>query len=541
MAALKSESGFIVEENVRLSRSCLWNLLRGFYEKEGVAAWSEGTIPWRITNNAFIAAAYARVVHAYLGDLADRGPAAGYDPARPVHVLELGAGTGRFGFLFIRTLLSLLGPLRKGAPKVRYVLTDVAEKNMKFWSHHPKLAPLVAAGVLDFAIFDAGVDGSITLRLSGETLSAGTAGNPLVAIANYVFDSLPQDVFRTVGGALLEDRVTLISPREENDPGDVSIIERVDLRYLAVPADNAPYEEAAWNKVLGSSARRNADALVLFPVGTLVCLRTLSRIGGGRMLLLASDVDSGFDGESPGPTGPVPKRYGGSFFLPVDFHGLGDYAASSGGFALHAPARPMNMQTAAFVYGGSKEAFGGTCGSFAREIAEFGPAAYHVLDEALRKSGEQPEFPTALAFLQLSRFEPWMFFRLSGSFLAGCGEAHPTLRIALAEALERTAGNDYPVGDGMDVPFEIGRIFWRMGMAEEALRFYNASLKIHGEHPVTHYNIGLCHHRRGNLDDADASFARCLSMDPEYAPAREWKERVESDLKKEVAPPGGAC
>jgi len=238
MAALKSESGFIVEENVRLSRSCLWNLLRGFYEKEGVAAWSEGTIPWRITNNAFIAAAYARVVHAYLGDLADRGPAAGYDPARPVHVLELGAGTGRFGFLFIRTLLSLLGPLRKGAPKVRYVLTDIAEKNMKFWSHHPKLAPLVAAGVLDFAIFDAGVDGSITLRLSGETLSAGTAGNPLVAIANYVFDSLPQDVFRTVGGALLEDRVTLISPREENDPGDVSIIERVDLRYLTVPADD---------------------------------------------------------------------------------------------------------------------------------------------------------------------------------------------------------------------------------------------------------------------------------------------------------------
>jgi tetratricopeptide (TPR) repeat protein len=76
-------------------------------------------------------------------------------------------------------------------------------------------------------------------------------------------------------------------------------------------------------------------------------------------------------------------------------------------------------------------------------------------------------------------------------------------------------------------------------MAEEALHFYNSSLDLHGEHPVTHYNIGLCHHRRGNLDDAVVSFARCLSMDPEYAPAREWKERVESDLKNEVAPPGG--
>ena len=537
---MKSKSGFIVEENVRLSRSCLWNLLRGFYENEGIAAWSGGTIPWRITNNAFIAAAYARVVHAYLGDLVDRGPAAGYDPARPVHILELGAGAGRFGFLFMRTLLSLLGPLRKGAPKVRYVLTDVAGKNIEFWSNHPKLAPLVAAGVLDFANFDAGVDGSVTLRLSGETLSAGTAGNPLVAVANYVFDSLPQDVFRTVGGTLLEDRVTLISSREENDPGDVSILERVDFRYSTVPADGAPYEEAAWNEILGSSAGRNDDALVRFPVGTLACFRTLSRIGGGRMLLLASDVESGFDAESPGLAGPVPKRYGGSFFLPVDFNGLGLYAAGSGGFALHAPARHVNMRTSAFVYGGSKEAFRGTCGSFAREIAEFGPAEYHVLDEALRKGGEQPELPTALAFLQLSCFEPWTFFRLSGSFLAGCGEALPTLRISLAEALERTAGNDYPVGDGMDVPFEIGRVFWRMGMSEEALRFYISSLDLHGEHPVTHYNIGLCHHRRGNLDEAVASFARCLSMDPEYAPAREWKERVESDLKKEDAPPGGA-
>jgi hypothetical protein len=259
------------------------------------------------------------------------------------------------------------------------------------------------------------------------------------------------------------------------------------------------------------------------------------------MLLLASDVESGFGGESPGIAGPVLKRYGGSFFLPVDFHGLGIYAASSGGFTLQVPARHVNMQTAAFVYGGSKDTFRGTCGSFAREFAEFGPADYHVADEALRKSGDPPELPTALAFLQLSRFEPWTFFRLSGSFRDGCREAPPALRRALAEALERTAGNDYPVGDGMDVPFEIGRVFWRMGMAEEALRFYNVSLKIHGEHPVTHYNIGLCHHSRGCLDEADASFARSLSMDPEYPPAREWKERVVSELKKEVAPPRGAC
>ena len=538
---MKNESKFLFEENVRLSRSRLWGLLRGYYEKEGVAAWSEGTIPWRITNNAFIAASYARVVHAYLGDLAGEGPAGGYDPTRPVHILELGAGTGRFGYLFLRTLHSLAGPSRAAGPKVRYVLTDVAGKNMEFWAQHPKLAPFVAEGVLDFAIFDAAVDNRVTLRLSGETLSAGAAGNPIVAIANYVFDSLPQDVYRARGGELLECLVTLTSSREEDDPGDVSILERVDFRYLDAPMADAPYEESVWNEILRKSAGRKGDGPVLFPVGALACLRTLSRIGGERMLLLASDVESGFDGEPPERSGPVPRRYGGSLFLPVDFHALALYAESSDGFALHAPARHVNMQTAVFVCGGSKETFRGTCGAFAGEIAGFGPADYHVLDEASRKTGDQPELPAALAFLQLSGFEPWTFFRLSGSFRAGCRDAPPPLRRALAEALERTAENDYPVGDGMDVPFEVGRIFWRMGMAEDALRFYNVSLSVHGEHPVTHYNIGLCHHKMGNLDDADASFARSLSMDPEYAPAIDWKERVESDLKKEVAPPRGAC
>jgi hypothetical protein len=529
VTASECETVSVFEEDVRLSQSRLWDLLRRFYKKAGVTAWSEGTIPWRITNNAFIAAAYARVVRAYLEDLADQGPAAGYDPARPVTILELGAGTGRFGFLFLRTLLSLIDTAHADAPKIRYVLTDVAENNMDFWMQHPQLAPLVAAGVLDFAIFDAGADGSVTLRLSGETLSDGTAGNPLVAIANYVFDSLPQDVFRSLGGTLHESRVTIVSPREENDPGDVSIIEKVDFHYRTVPADDAPYEDATWNGILGSCAARNVEAPVLFPVGALACLRTLSRIGGGRMLLLASDVEAGFGDESPIQADPVPKRYGGSFFLPVDFHTLGLYAAGRGGFTLHAPARHANMQTAAFVFGGPSRAFRGTCAAFARVIAEFGPADYHVLDEALRKNGNRPALPEALAFLRLSGFEPWTFHLLSDGIIEGVEKAPLGLQRIALEAMARVAGNDFPVGDGCDVPFEIGRAFWRMGRYVEALAFYRKSLESFGENHVTHYNMGLCHYRMGQRPDAIRCFDRCLEMDGSYVPAKEWKDRAESE------------
>lgn len=163
----------------RLSESPLW--AEGFYERAGIDAWRAGVVPHHVTNNVALATAYARVVVGFLRDT--RGP-------EPLQIVELGAGSGRFAFLFLRAL----DALRPGAA-VRYVMTDVAPSTIAFWRRHPALAPFVRAGRLVFARFDANRD---------RVISRVTPGPRLVVIASYVFSALAQDAFEVTRGRTFE-------------------------------------------------------------------------------------------------------------------------------------------------------------------------------------------------------------------------------------------------------------------------------------------------------------------------------------------------
>lgn len=130
----------------------------------------------------------------------------------------------------------------------KYVITDFSHANFGFWMNHPRLQDLFTLGIIDFAVFDAEADkggiggerpgqpkkdededekeegaaaaapagesdgqangsglepgvglwgsGCLRLELSGEEIRPGDLENPVIVVANYVFDSLKQDAFR---------------------------------------------------------------------------------------------------------------------------------------------------------------------------------------------------------------------------------------------------------------------------------------------------------------------------------------------------------
>src|SRR5436190_14908533 len=135
----------VLEQGSRLSESVLWDLQRAFYERQGLAAWSGGTVPHYVTSNAFIARAYARIVHAFLDDCG--WPEGGGH----AHVVELGAGPGRFAYQFLKSFL----PRCEAGDPFTYVLTDFTERAIEDWRRRPELAPYLEAGLIDFAVFDA--------------------------------------------------------------------------------------------------------------------------------------------------------------------------------------------------------------------------------------------------------------------------------------------------------------------------------------------------------------------------------------------------
>jgi len=166
----------------------------------------------------------------------------GSDGSEPLHIVEVGSGHGRLAFLIARELLASrehwpdIELTRSGRAPFKVVLTDFTDSNADFWQHHECLAPLFAAGVAEWGVFNAEVDKAITLQPSGRVISADTPlANPLVGVANYIFDTLRQDAFRVVEGQLQEGLAAMYSDRSVAAPlRNHIVISRNHLSHTAI-------------------------------------------------------------------------------------------------------------------------------------------------------------------------------------------------------------------------------------------------------------------------------------------------------------------
>ena len=197
----------------RFSESLLWKLMRSFYDRQGALAWARGIVPHFITTNSFNSKAYTRVLQGFLADTAR--PCASespmtqhlkFNPKEKFYIIELGAGSGKFSFLMLKALQDMRH-LDFPLDNMVYVLTDFTQSNVKFWKGHPSLQPFLKTGQLDFAIFDAEKDDEIRLCNSGVVLCPRRpTANPICVIANYLFDTLCQDIFQVYNGGLSQVR-----------------------------------------------------------------------------------------------------------------------------------------------------------------------------------------------------------------------------------------------------------------------------------------------------------------------------------------------
>lgn len=256
------------------------------------------------------------------------------DRSQPVYILEVGSGHGKLAFLLLRELLEAwqqwpdlgkvdgdwapcaagldswgVGPDRRKAP-FRMIISDFFEGNLPFWEHHESLQPYFDAGLLEIATFDAESDQSFRLRRSGaviatpghhaaeSTTAAGPASaaqqlrNPLVAVANYIFDTLPQDAFRTVDGQLQQGYASIVSDNAHLQPSDPDAIKRVRVTWSYRPTtpQHAYPHEPHLQAVLSHYSSRLPNASLLIPLGGIQMMRNVTKMSkNGRVLVLAGD------------------------------------------------------------------------------------------------------------------------------------------------------------------------------------------------------------------------------------------------------------
>jgi hypothetical protein len=353
----------ILETDKPLSKSLLWELQNRAYTQFGIDAWSREGVPFYLTSNPFIAKQYAHIVLGYLRDNLET-----LDQSLPLYILDLGAGTGRFAYLFLKKLTLYLQQLSLEKIPIRYVMTDISPANLEFWQHHPKLQPFFEKKILDCAYYDYAQETPIQLMRSCEVL---TSENPIILIANYFFDTIPQDLFRIKEGRLEEGRVTL-SVEGKVDPHslDPSWINRLKASYSYVPLNDSSKSDPLLQEY------RDLDGSFLFPVGALQSIRYFEKLSLNRLLLIAGDQ---------GVCTPQQiRRWGepkialhGTFSISVNYHAIGLYFRSRGGVGLLTSLPDPAFVVMAGIFG--KGHFAETRGAFCNHLDAFEPSDYWKL------------------------------------------------------------------------------------------------------------------------------------------------------------------
>lgn len=520
------------------------------------------------------------------------------NPSEPFYIIELGTGSGKFSFYFLKALaeaevrgslrlwwcgycIVLLELLTQIAitriqqamdfplDNIRYIMTDFTEQNFNFWKTHPALAPFVKRGIVDFAIFDATRDTELALYCAQTTVRPQSLANPLGVIANYLFDTLYHDLFQVEHGMLKQGLISVGSKRaSEPDPLDPDIIKRLANLYKYEQIDETFYGDARphLNNILKWYHEyydpTSSGATVLVPIGALSAIERLSDLSSSGLVVLSGDKGNSNPDHFRGVSDPHIAVHG-SFSVMVNYHAIGIYCASRGGFALHSPQEEASLKVSVFVLprdrpcdgtapSSSSEpatemaalhgdgldsicdarsrAFPNLALAFDDEIAAFGPNDFFVMQKALKEDTKAPTLKAVLALLKLSCWDPDVFYKFRDVLLDHSPACPPKLKKDVLHGIPLVWKNYYALDKEKDIAFEVGRLYYGLHDYDRALAFYTLSMHEMGKHHVTSHNMGLCHYSKRQLTLAATCFEEAYALNSSYTKAATWLQRVKKEL-----------
>lgn len=440
------------------------------------------------------------------------------DPTEPVYIIELGAGAGRFAFQFIAALRELQSDKPPGLP-FRYVMTDFTEATLAYWRNHPALRALQDEGWLELARFDVAGD----YRLPWSHLK-----NPAIVLANYFFDSIPQDAFAIRGATLHERLSTIVSSVNEQDLSAPDVLTRIAVRYSEQPVQPDYYDNPALNAILKTYTGLEG-AEFTFPTAGLQCLEYLNQLSSGRLLLVSSDSGCSTLAGVAAMRGPVVNMHG-SFSLPVNFHAFGEYVRAHGGESLHTEDRQAYLNVSAFLLGKPPRTYANTRAAFEDSVCGFGPDDFFVWKRALDFTQPKLTVREALVMLRLSRWDPETFGTLFATLIAEIPSAGEGERQQLRLAIERIWSAYYPIGEDEDVAFRAATILFECGDFARALELFLSSAALCGPHSATLHNLALCHMELGDTAKAIQVLDEVLALDPDTSEVRALRDRLSESV-----------
>lgn len=434
----------MLEQGKRLSESVLWQLQRNYFDQAGSLAWRNNVVPSHATSNAYIALAYAKALMGYMRDALTQGHRG------TVHIVDLGAGSGQFAFHLLKKLDDLYGS-SSVCNKVpyHYVIADFTQSNLDFCKNHPAMQSFIEAGKLDFALVDVTQTEPLTIELqhSGEILASGSVPGPMALIGNYLFDSIPQDLFYLKNHQVYEclPRLTL-KDKSPRDMHGLPSMESIKIDYEQSPVDAGYYPEPHFNKLLDFYRDKVDMNHVTFPVIGLRFLDRLAAITQQSLLVLSADKGSAKIEQLYRHNQSYMAHHGGAFSLAVNYHLISQYAQDQGGKSWLPAHNPQNICVAGFLLGAGVTAFMETDYAVQEAVCGYNPDDFFVLKNSIELQIRHMQIPEILAYLRLSSYDSTVFMRVSDQIKARLSTASQANREDIKCLCQRVRENHYDLG-----------------------------------------------------------------------------------------------
>lgn len=479
-----------LEEPVSMSRSELWDRVRAYYEDQGPEAWATAEVPTQATTNCHIAHAYAATILEWAESLS-------LPAGETVFVLELGAGTGRLG---ARVAMALQRQRISSSPEIVVVITDLSRKNIDACRHHPSMQPLIEAGAVDFGRMDVEEPNLPTLELRGGEIPATS---PVCLVANYVVDSVRQDVFRFGEGVGHELLVRAGIP-------DGAGIDEAQLDVRAVPLAPDHYQDSVLDPLLGIYTSEIEEGDVFVPVRLLRTLRALTL--DRELLFLCADKSVRHVHEWEGqPPGLVAH---GSLSVTANMHAIAHLFEALGGVAWHSDSADTRFTISACITGGRPEVRERVGRAYGRWLNDFGPADFERLGDQM-PAPEGLSLELMLTLIRLSHYDPSTFAVLADALPDRVDEATDAEREDLEDALKKVWAHRYRIDDQECLPFHLARTYMELESYDLALELFETSLREDGPDFAVHYNLGLCLMALDRNADAEVHLRAALDFEPD--------------------------
>lgn len=476
------------KQRYRFSEAPIWELQRKYYEEKGMKAWNNDQVPQYITSNPLIASAYAEMIFGFLQDRANKG-----DGTEPILIVELGAGAGRLAFHVLHELSQMRDYAGTTLPSFKYILTDLAMSNVLAWQKHPALQSYIAEGLLDFAQFDAVHDTVLNLVVSNTTINKGDLKQPLIIVANYFFDGIPQELLYIGEGQIYETDVYIEYPEHMESCKPSELLDQLSIHYENRRAPEYEQETYPYREVIALYQEQLEDSHILFPVVGLTCLDRLKQLSQAGFLLITADKgDHLLDNWEF--AGPPELILHGSFSLTANYHAIGHVLEQNGAIALFPSQHYKNINVGCILHVDAPADYFNTRLAYRRSIERFGPDEFFSMKEWIDRRIDSMGLQQILSFWRLGGYDAEFFTQSTKRISKLVPDANDEEMQDIVKGIHLMWSSYYVMEQHYDLALEAGLLLFEMEMYEESKRFLEISIAQDPDEVVStvFYCLAIC-------------------------------------------------